>query len=189
MIDENTAVSAELRNYFGPDVVIGIVEIGNDAVVADCREGSSSADTDFADQNRRQFQAAFGVACGRLEQRTLCGVLFRKRAALQRFWADNPSTRRGLVTWWPGVLVLWIWVAGNVPRNMNFGTFSWCSVGVVPVGAPELPMNNFIAQASKVSVVDFKDLRWQELEQEAMDIELLEEEVGSRFLRSRSERS
>ena len=33
MIDEDTAVSAELRNYFGPDVVIGIVEIRTPALL------------------------------------------------------------------------------------------------------------------------------------------------------------
>ena len=88
MIDEDTAVSAELRNYFGPDVVIGIVEI-----------------------------------------RTPALLLAR----------------------------------------------------VVPVGSPDLPMDRFIAQPGNVPVVDFRDLQWDELEREAIEVELLEQEFGPRF--------
>ena len=54
------------------------------------------------------FSDIFGVACGRVDQATLCAVLFRKRAALDQFWADNPKTKSGLVTRWPGVSVLWL---------------------------------------------------------------------------------
>ena len=43
-----------------------------------------------------------------MDQATLCAVLFRKRAALDQFWADNPKTKSGLVTRWPGVRVLWL---------------------------------------------------------------------------------
>src|SRR5438094_182795 len=120
MHDDDTTGLVKLRNDLGPDVVIGLIDIGDDAVVRECRPGSSS-DTDFADQNRRQFRAVFGVACGRLEQTTLCAGLFSKRDALERFWAENPKTRAGLVTWWPGVMIVWLRVAGVVPRNVGFG--------------------------------------------------------------------
>src|SRR5258708_5526890 len=116
MSDETTTGLAELWNSLGLDIVVGLIEIGNDAVVADCRPGLPLPETDFADQNTWQFQNVFGVACGPLKRATLCAILFRKRDALERFWAENPKLKEGLVTRWTGMMILWIRVAGVVPR-------------------------------------------------------------------------
>jgi hypothetical protein len=178
---ENTPQLTELRKALGPDVVIGLIDLRDVTIVADCRPGSSSPETDFADPNPRPPQNVFGVACGRVDQATLCAVLFRKRAALDQFWADNPKTRSGLVTRWPGVRVLWLRVTGIIPKNLNLGECTWCSRGVVPVGSPDLPMNRFIAQPGNVPVVDFRDLQWHGLGREAIQVELLEQEFGPRF--------
>lgn len=181
---ETTIGLADLREALGPGVVLGFVDLRHAAIVAACRSGSSSPDTDFPDQNPRQSQVVFGVACGRLEQFTLCAVVYRKRDDLDRFWRENPNTRSGLVTRWPGVRVLWLRVAGVVPRNISFGTFSWCSEGVVPVGKPEASINDFIVQGGTAPVVDFGDLHWLEVEREVFDIELIEQEMGPKFCKT-----
>src|SRR6185369_17956175 len=106
MKDQDTSHLSELIKALGADVIVGLIEISNAAVVADCRAGSRT-DTDFADQSQRQFLTVFGVACGPLEQATLCAILFRKRAALERFWRNNPKLRHCMVTRWPGTRILW----------------------------------------------------------------------------------
>ena len=64
---ENTTQLTELRKALGPDVVLGLIDLRDVTIVADCRTGSSSPETDFADQNPRPSQRVFGVACGRLD--------------------------------------------------------------------------------------------------------------------------
>jgi len=84
MSDETTTGLAELWNSLGLDIVVGLIEIGNDAVVADCRPGSSLPETDFADQNTWQFQNVFGVACGPLKRATLCAIFKAVAASARR---------------------------------------------------------------------------------------------------------
>lgn len=181
MSEEITKRSHELASVLGLDVLSALFEVTDNTILADCRAGLSSPDTDFADQMPASLQSVYCVACGRRDQVTLCAILFRRAAALAHCQQSNPKLRTALVTQLPGVKILWLQVTGSVPRNNNLGVVTWCSKGMVPVGAPNVPIQSFIAAAGNVPLVDFRELKWPELEQDALDIDLLEQEVGPRF--------
>jgi hypothetical protein len=160
-----------------------VVNIDSESVSSDCRVGSST-DTDVSSQGQEQFRTIIGALCGCLERGRICVLIFRKRAALDKFRKSNPKVSGTLITWWPRIVLLWLRVNGNVPPNMNLVQFSWCSEGVVPIGVPELPVGHFISQAGAIAVVDFQELHWEELPREAIEVELLQQKVGARYLRT-----
>ena len=93
----------------------------------------------------------------------------------------NPDLFSGLITGWPKARVLWFWVEGAAPRNLNIGPMSWISSGPVPLCSTDAVQSGGVAHDGPILNLKFTDIRWDQSTESLIQFDRIEAELGHPF--------
>ena len=93
----------------------------------------------------------------------------------------NPGLFSGLITAWPRARVLWFWVEGAAPRNLNMGPMSWISSGPVPLCSTDAVQSSGVSHDGPILNLKFTDIRWDQSTESLIQFDRIEAELGHPF--------
>jgi len=146
---------------------------------------SAKVETDFPSAWPDGPFQLLGVECGKVGSRHLVALLFRKRPAWAEFLRSNPGLRAGLITAWPSVVILWLKIEGHVPRNLNAGSLTWFSQGIIPVAVQGKLLKEYVVQKGPIPAIQFGAIVWDANTTDGFGADEIAQIFGAPFLPNR----
>lgn len=172
------AVLSHLQTLFGKQV-IGTAYLKDPAIIAECRPGAVTKDSDLTAFPSPQADWVFGVTCGPAQGSTTCAAVFTRRGQVEQFLRSNQFLRDTLITHWRGAGAVWLRTNGRVLPSFAVDGVHWCSGGeIVPVGCPRSAADAFVSQVGEIKLVEIENLAWTDQQQPAVQQLIIEMESG-----------